>query len=132
MSTQVKTGKNPTKNGNSQKAETAKATAKPQIQKSQSTVKDFLAPSAQDKIQRAENFAILAKKYAYLKEKRENLDRFMISSDGTKEQITMTNAEGFDFQVTNTQVIEKVVDTISAELQLFLDKSEQEIVEFTV
>lgn len=132
MSTATKGAKAPqtkaTSNGTAKKVEPKKV----EVLKSESTVKDFLNPTAEDRINRANNFAILAKKHQFLKNKSEELDRFLISSDGTKENIHLTNAEGFKFEVSNTQVIEKVVQTISEQLNVFLEKSNREILDFTV
>lgn len=132
MSTATKAGKAPQTKAMSNGAAKKVEPKKEEVQKSESTVKDFLNPTAEDRINRAQNFEILAKKYHFLKNKADELNRFLISSDGTKENIHLTNAEGFKFEVSNTQVIEKVVETISEQLNVFLEKSNREILDFTV
>ena len=51
-------------------------------------------PSAEERIKNAERFKILTEKYDHLKAKKEELEKFKISSDGTKERIYFENAEG--------------------------------------
>lgn len=120
--------------------ETTKATAKSETQPtkaknvilSKTPINAIINPTPEDKIQRAENFAILAKRHNFLKTKKEELDRFIISSDGTKEKIILQNADGFAFEVSNTQVIEKVVDVVQNELATFINHSSNEILNYSI
>ena len=105
---------------------------KPQETRNTQTISDLVNPSAESRIKRMHNFGILAKKHEFLKKKSEELNSFIISSDGTKEKIFLENAEGFKFEVTNTQVVEQVVDTIKMQLDVFLTASEKEILEYSI
>lgn len=75
---------------------------------------------------------MLAKKHQFLITNIDELDKFIISSDGTKEKIILKNAEGSELQVTNSQVVEKVVEVISGQLDTFIDKSEKEVLQFNI
>ena len=109
-----------------------KATTTPKVEKSDTKVDEILNPTAGARIKKLENFQLLAKKHRFLTNKRNELDKFIISSDGTKEQIILQNAEGYTFEVSNSQVIEKVVNVMGAELDLFLAKSEKDVLAFQI
>ena len=124
------------------KAQTAKVNSKnnlkkvespkPQESKSTETINQLINPTAEGRIKRMENFKILSKKYNFLQNKAEELHRFEISQDGTKEKLTLSNASGFQIEVSNTQVVEKVVELLKAELSTFLAHSEKEILNYTI
>lgn len=94
-------------------------------------IKKF-APTAEQRLQNLERFKILGDRHTFLKKKEDELSKFIISSDGTKERITLSNASGFTFEVSNSQTLEKVVSIIENDLKLFVQKSEQEILDFQV
>ena len=105
---------------------------KPQETKTTQTISDLVNPTAESRIKRMENFGILAKKHTFLQNKKNELERFEISQDGTKEKLTLSNANGFVFEVSNTQVMEKVVDLLNGELELFLAQSNKEILAYSI
>ena len=113
---------------NLKKVETEKA----QDTKSTETIAQLVNPTAEGRIQRIENFQLLSKRYKFLKNKREELERFMVSNDGTKEKLILKNASGFEFEVANTQVLEKVVELLGTELDMFLAHSQNEILAYTI
>jgi len=116
------------------KVESKNATAKNpvQVQKSATKVDDILNPSASGRIRKLENFQILAKKHEFLQEKRNSLDRFIISSDGTKEKVILKNSEGYIFEVSNSQVLEEVLGVLQRNLETFISKSEKEVLAFEI
>ena len=103
-----------------------------QSQKSATSIEDILSPSAGARIKKLENFQILAKKHDFLQQKRNSLDTFIISSDGTKEKVILKNAEGYEFEVSNSQVVEQVLEVIQKNLETFVSKSEKEILAFQI
>ena len=125
-----------------EKAQTAKANnkttlkkaedQKPQEAKSTTTIKDIVNPTAQSRIQKIKNFEILANKFSFLENKKQELEQFIISNDGTKEKLTLSNVNGYKFEVSNSQVLEKVVELLDAELTTFLEKSEKEILAYSI
>ncbi len=89
-------------------------------------------PTAEQRLQNLERFKILGEKHTFLKGKEDELSKFIISSDGTRERVTLSNASGFTFEVSNSQTLEKVVSIIEQDLNTFVQKSEQEILSFQI
>jgi len=108
-------------------AETLTAEAKQQAE-----IKRLVNPTAEQRLRSLEQMQILAKKFTFLKEKKDSLEKFILSNDGTKEKITLSNAQGFNFEVSNSQTIEKVLQLIQSDLDLFTTRAEKEILEFNV
>lgn len=75
---------------------------------------------------------ILGDKFTFLKTKQDELERFMLSSDGTKEKISLSNASGFKFEVSNSQTIEKVLEVIASDLKVFTERADKEILNFAI
>ena len=111
-----------------QKAVISEATKVEQVQE----IKRLLNPTAEQRLKSLEQMKILGEKYTFLKVKEDELEKFILSSDGTKEKISLSNARGFKFEVSNAQTIEKVLEVISKDLKLFTERAEQEIISFTV
>lgn len=89
-------------------------------------------PTAEQRLQNLERFKILGEKHTFLKQKEDELSKFIISSDGTRERVTLSNASGFTFEVSNSQTLEKVVSIIEEDLKTFVQRSEQEILSFQI
>ncbi|MFB9055074.1 hypothetical protein ACFFVB_18480 [Formosa undariae] len=102
------------------------------VEKSNTEVKDLFNPTAESRIKRAENFKILADKFKFLNDKNDDLQKFIVSSDGTKEKIVLENAQGFKFEVSNSNVIEKVLDVVKSELQNITNEAEKEVLTFQI
>ncbi len=88
--------------------------------------------NAEQRLKSAEQFHILGDKFRFLKKKEDELNKFILSSDGTKEKISLSNASGFSFEVSNSQTIEKVLKVITDDLAIFTERAEKEIMQFTV
>lgn len=95
-------------------------------------IKRLMNPTAEQRLKSLEQMRILGEKFTFLKTKQDELEKFILSSDGTKEKISLSNASGFKFEVSNSQTIEKVLEVISKDLQLFTERAENEIISFTV
>ncbi|GAB3708668.1 hypothetical protein [Flavobacterium koreense] len=95
-------------------------------------VSNLLNPSAEVRLKRLDQFLILGEKFKFLKTKEDELNKFVLSSDGTKEKISLSNASGFKFEVTNSQTIEKVLKVIQEDLSLFITKADEEVKAFIV
>jgi len=118
-----------------EKKATAKTNATAKIEKtniSQSRVNDILNPTADGRIKKLANFQILAEKHNFLINKKQELDQFIISSDGTKEKVELKNAAGYSLEVSNSQVVEEVLTVMQETLNKFLTKSEADILQFTI
>lgn len=101
------------------------------VKKTEAIIKSF-APSAEERIKNAENFKILTNKYAHLKSKSEELKKFKISSDGTKEKIYLENSEGFKFEVSNSKIIENTLNLLEDTLNTILLDTEQQVQNFII
>lgn len=93
---------------------------------------NFLNPSAETRLKKLEQFNVLGAKFKMLKAMEDDLTKFILSSDGSKEKIELSNNSGFKFNVSNTQTIEKVLILIKLELSGFIDKADKEIKEFII
>ena len=92
----------------------------------------ILNPSAEQRLKNLDQMQILGGKFKFLKTKEDELNKFVLSSDGTKEKISLSNASGFKFDVSNSQTIEKVLKVIEEDLKIFTERAEQEILQFTI
>lgn len=111
-----------------QKAVISEASKVEQVQE----IKKLLNPTAEQRLKSLEQMRILGEKFTFLKTKEDELEKFILSSDGTKEKISLSNASGFKFEVTNSQTIEKVLEVIAKDLKVFTERAENEIISFTV
>ena len=98
----------------------------------QDEVMSFLNPSAETRLKKLEQFNVLGAKFKLLKAMEDDLTKFILSSDGSKEKIELSNNSGFKFNVSNTQTIEKVLILVKLELSGFIDKADKEIKEFII
>lgn len=93
---------------------------------------DSFAPSAEERIKRMSNFQILANKHTHLKMKEEELQKFILSSDGQKEKIVLENSSGLKIEVTNSAVIAKVVGEMKGTLDNLISEVDSEIRTFVI
>jgi hypothetical protein len=107
-----------------------KTDAKTTIQ--ETDIVNMLNPSSETRLKRLEQFQVLAEKFKALKGMEDNLTKFILSSDGTKEKIELSNNSGFRFVVSNTQTIEKVLFLIQTELDVFIKKADEEVKAFII
>ena len=89
-------------------------------------------PTAEERIKNAEKFTILTKKYDHLKNKKEELEKFKISSDGMKEKIFFENAEGFKLEVSNSNIVEEMLQLAEKTLCNILTNTEKQVQEFVI
>lgn len=89
-------------------------------------------PTAEDRIKNAEKFKILTAKYEHLKAKKEELEKFKISSDGTKERIYFENSEGFKLEVSNSNIVEEMINLAELTLNNILINTQSEVQTFVI
>ncbi|MEQ8548749.1 MAG: hypothetical protein RIC03_12605 [Cyclobacteriaceae bacterium] len=87
--------------------------------------------SASDRLAKLEQFQKLGNRYQLLKDKETELQNFKISQSGVLAQIKL-ECEGAEVKISNTQVIEKVLNLCMSELSGFLATAEKEIREFNI
>lgn len=89
-------------------------------------------PTAEERIELISHFEAQAKRFKILKEKANNLKMFEAGNDKTSSKIVLKNSVGFEFEVHNSNVIEKVTKTMREELNILLLESENEILTFQI
>jgi hypothetical protein len=89
-------------------------------------------PTAEERIQRIEHFEAVSKRFKLLKEKANELKMFDAGNDKTNAKIVLKNSSGFEFSVTNSNVIKKVRDAMESELNILLNEAESEILNFEI
>ncbi|WP_341221042.1 hypothetical protein [Polaribacter atrinae] len=114
------------------KKDEAQETQKEQLKDQTETLIATFRPTAEERIKNAEKFKILTEKYAALKTKKDELEKFKISSDGTKEQIYFENAAGYKLQVSNSNVIDAMLKLADKTLSDFLNKTQEEVQNFVI
>jgi len=91
-----------------------------------------IPPTAEERIGRIEHFEAVSKRFKLLKEKANDLKMFDAGNDKTNAKIILKNSSGFEFSVSNSNVIGKVRDTMEAELNILLSEAENEILTFEI
>ena len=89
-------------------------------------------PTAEERISRIEHFEALSKRFKLLKEKSNDLKMFDAGNDRTNAKIILKNSSGFEFGVSNSNVIKKVRDTMDTELNILLTEAENEVLNFEI
>jgi hypothetical protein len=89
-------------------------------------------PTAEERIGRIEHFEALSKRFKQLKEKANDLKMFDAGNDKTNAKIALKNSSGFEFSVTNSNVIKKVRDAMEKELNILLLDAENEVLNFEI
>ena len=101
------------------------------IEEVKATIEQF-APTAEDRIKRAANFSILTGKFTHLKMKTDELEKFIISSDGTKEKLVLENSAGAKIEVNNSVILGKVKELLQGNLSELLRTTENEVKTFVI
>lgn len=118
-------------------AEAEEQTPTPQeVQKADvlNTIAQFVAPqpTAEEKIIKVKQFEALSDRYQKLKEKANDLRLFEAGNDQTNAKIVLINSAGFQFEVRNSNVIEKVQNSMQEELDKLLHIAQERVLKFTL
>jgi len=109
-------------------AEEQKADEKPQ----EKPVVNLVPQSAEQRLKNLGDFQVLGKRYEFLQKKKSELKTFSVSNDETQEKLKLTNASGFSFELSNSNVIAEVVEVISLHLGKKMQSTEEEILNFAI
>lgn len=88
--------------------------------------------TAEERIQKKDQFDAVAKRFSHLKQKSNELKMFDAGNDKINAQIILQNQAGFKFEVSNSNVIKKVRDAMEAELNILLAEAENEVLTFEI
>ena len=91
-----------------------------------------VAKTAEERIQKKEQFDAVAKRFSHLKEKSNELKMFDAGNDKINAKIILQNQAGFKFEVSNSNVIKKVRDAMESELNILLSEAENEVLNFDI
>src|SRR5690606_34760221 len=108
-----------------------KANAKPSNAKKEE-MKPILETKAEKRLKNFDSFQSLCKKFNFLKGKADDLNAYLISRDGLKETLTIENTDGQVFEISNSGIIEKILEMCQEELFSILDKTENDVVNFEI
>ena len=89
-------------------------------------------PTAEDRISRIAHFEAHSRRFQLLKDKSNDLKMFDAGNDKTNAKIILKHNAGFEFEVSNSNVIKKVRDAMETELNILLSEAENEILTFEI
>ena len=111
----------------------------PEVQAEKESILAFLdkhkpeAPkSAESRIERMKQFEALSGRYNHLKAKDNELKTFQAGNDKLGAKVSFKNAQGFEFSVQNSNVIEKLIEAGTKELAILLSEAENEVLTFEI
>lgn len=121
------------KNGNIAKVELVKPGAEATKAEQKETLRKIMEPkSAEQRIKNAENFQKLAEKHTFLTQKSDELNAFMIGRDGLREKVIIMNDTEKAFEISNSLVIEEVLNLCSSKLDNLITESKEQILNFAI
>lgn len=88
--------------------------------------------TAEERINRAKQFEALSTRYNTLKEKENELKTFHAGNDKTNAKIVFKNAQGFTFEVQNSNVIDRLTKAAKEELSILLNEAQNEVLTFEI
>ncbi len=102
---------------------------KPTVEKVEKPIEDIQKPvlSLDQKIEKIENLKTLIEKRELLEESRKKLNSFVVGSPQFGENIVIKDESGNTFQTSNTEVLNKVIETIRCTLIEKISEIEEQI-----
>lgn len=88
--------------------------------------------TAKERIGRKTLFDEVSKRYEHLEKKSNDLKMFDAGNDKINAKIILKNQAGFEFEVSNSNVIKKVRDAMETELNILLTEAENEVLTFEI
>lgn len=88
--------------------------------------------TAEDRIEKATHFKALSDRYRMLKDKENDLKLFKAGNSKINAKITFTNEQGFNFEIKNNLVIDKLIITAQEELNVLLIQTYEEVINFDI
>ena len=111
---------------------TENETAKENVIKFLEAHKSEAPKSAESRIERMKQFEALSNRYGLLKSKDNELKTFEAGNDKLGAKVIFKNAQGFEFSVQNSNVIEKLIEAGRKELSILLSEAENEVLTFEI
>lgn len=86
--------------------------------------------TAEERILLSKEFEALSTRYSALKEKDQDLKTFRAGNDKTNAKIIFKNSLGFEFEVRNSNIVNRLTEEAQKELKILLDEANNEIMTF--
>jgi len=111
---------------------TTEESSKAEVKKFLEAHKPEPPKSAESRIERMKQFEALSNRYGLLKGKDNELKTFEAGNDKLGAKVVFKNAQGFEFSVQNSNVIEKLIEAGRKELSILLAEAENEVLTFEI
>lgn len=129
----VKKVANSKKAEQSPKIENPKQEEKPTFEERKKELDKILNPtSAEQRIKNADNFRKLAQRHQFLKEKQDDLASYLVGRDGLKEKVIIQCDGCKDFEISNSLIIEEILNICNEKLENLIKTSESEVLTFNI
>lgn len=113
--------------------ETPKKPTNAQLPMQNDALSQFFSPvTAEQRIKNLEIFKKLAEKHEFLREKADNLNAFLVSRDGMKEKLTITSDANVHFEISNSIIIEQILNLCVSKLDELIEQSNQQILTYNI
>ena len=115
---------------NSAKSETSKNS---KLQDKKTEIAKMLTPAtAEQRIQNHNIFKKMVEKHEFLTEKADNLNAYMVGRDGMKEKLSIHSDSGMDFEISNSNIIEEILNLCAQRLDEKIFDSKTDILTFEI
>ena len=122
-----------TEKANPLKVEAGKIEQNATFERKKEEIKQLINPvSADQRLKNAELFSKMAEKYTFLKRKQDELQSYMVGRDGLKEKVIIKCEGCEDFEVSNSLIINEILEISAEKLENLVKESENEILNFNI
>lgn len=115
------------------KVENPKQDKKTTFEDKKKELEKILNPmTAEQRIKNADNFRKLAQRHQFLREKQDDLASYLVGRDGLKEKVIIQCDGCRDFEISNSHIIEEILNICNDKLENLIKTSESEILTFNI
>ena len=87
--------------------------------------------TVQERISHLEHMSILVNKYSSVKDKENQMKRYLAEADGSQEYVVFLSGHEEKLRITNTAIMRKLVQVVQSEMKGFRESVENEILSFS-
>ena len=95
-------------------------------------LREIKIPTATDRIRKGKQFQILSNRHKALVDKKTELDKFLISDDGTNGSSLTFKIGSKTFEISNNSVIKELLTVAKVKVNSLVEITEAEIVTFVI
>lgn len=112
---------------------TAEIQKNQQLQDKKEQINKILAPTtAEQRIKNHNIFGKMVEKHEFLTEKADNLNAYMVGRDGMKEKLSIKSDSGMSFEISNSSMVEEILNLCAQRLDEKIEASKTEILTFDI